>query len=289
MHPLTRGNSLTGREAVFSSGGKALRVWQVSSLPSEPRTTAKSVTARALAVLGAFTLEEPEMSLSRLARASGLPVATVFRLARELEEGRFLDRNESGQYSLGVHLWEMGLLSPVHGRMRESAMPFLLRLHVATGQTVQLAVVDGFDAIYIEKLTSEVSVPIQTRIGARIPLHATGVGKALLAFSPPSFTDVFLGLPLARFTEDTTTNRRSLARDLAQVAADGVARSTGEYVPGSTSIAAPVLVDGAVLAAIGLVNYRLESLEQHIPALLEASSGLSARLTELGARTGRSR
>ncbi|CAN5147972.1 IclR family transcriptional regulator [soil metagenome] len=258
----------------------------MSSLPSEPRSTAKSVTARALAVLGSFTLEEPEMSLSRLARASGLPVATVFRLARELEEGRFLDRNDAGQYSLGVHLWEMGLLSPVYGRMRENALPFLLRLHVATGQTVQLAVIDGFDAIYIEKLTSEISVPIQTRIGARIPLHATGVGKALLAFSPQSFTDVFLGLPLARFTEETTTNRRSLARELAQVAADGVARSTGEYVPGSTSIAAPVLVDGAVLAAIGLVNYRLESLEEYVPALLEVSSGLSSRLLELGASMG---
>lgn len=258
----------------------------MSSLPVETRSTAKSVTARALAVLGAFTLEEPEMSLSRLARACGLPIATVFRLARELEEGRFLDRSDSGQYRLGVHLWEMGLLSPVYGRMRESAMPFLLRLHVATGQTVQLAVIDGFDAIYIEKLTSEIAVPVQTRIGSRIPLHATGVGKALLAFSPPSFVDVFLGMPLTRFTESTATNRRSLARQLAQVTADGFARSTGEYLAGSTSIAAPVLVGGAVVAAVGLVNYELDSLEEHIPALIEASTGLGARLTELRSAAG---
>ncbi len=255
-------------------------------MPSDPasRSSAKTVTARALAVLGAFSLEEPEMSLSRLARAAGLPVATVFRFARELEEARFLDRSDSGRYRLGVHLWEMGLLSPVYGRMRESAMPFLLRLHVATGETVQLAVVDGFDAIYIEKLTSEISVPIQTRIGARIPLHATGVGKALLAFSPPSFTEVFLRMPLERFTEHTTTNRRSLARDLTQVATDGFARSTEEYLPGSTSIAAPVVVGDVAIAAIGLVNYQLASLEAHVPALLEASRGLGERLTELRER-----
>ena len=257
----------------------------VSSLPAEPRSSAKSVTARALAVLGAYTLEEPEMSLSRLARACGLPVATVFRLARELEEGRFLDRDDSGRYRLGVHLWEMGLLSPVYGRMRENAMPFLLRLHVATGQTVQLAVVDGFDAIYIEKLTSEIAVPIQTRIGSRIPLHATGVGKALLAFSPTSFIEVFLGMPLPRFTDSTKTNRRALARDLSQVATDGFARSTGEYLLGSTSIAAPVIVGGTVIAAIGLVNYELDSLEEHIPALLAASAGLGERLTGLAAAT----
>jgi DNA-binding IclR family transcriptional regulator len=146
---------------------------------------------------------------------------------------------------------------------------------------VQLAVIDGFDAIYIEKLTSEIAVPIQTRIGSRIPLHATGVGKALLAFSSPSFIDVFLGMPLARFTESTATNRRQLARQLAQVAADGFARSTGEYLAGSTSIAAPVLVGGTVVAAVGLVNYELETLEEHIPALLEASAGLGQRLTEL--------
>jgi DNA-binding IclR family transcriptional regulator len=258
-------------------------VMLVSSIPQESRNTAKSVTARALSVLGAFTLEEPELSLSQLARAAGLPVATVFRLARELEDGRFLDRNDAGKYSLGVHLWEMGLLSPVYGRMRETAMPFLLRLHVATGETVQLAVIDGFDAIYIEKLTSEIAVPIQTRIGSRIPLHATGVGKALLAFSPASFTEVFLGMRLARFTDDTITNRRALAKDLAQTVADGFARSAEEYLPGSTSIAAPVVVDGVVIAAIGLVNYELAPLDQHVAALREASAGLGARISELRA------
>ena len=256
----------------------------VSSTQPKSHNTAKSVTARALSVLGAFSLTEPELSLSQLARAAGLPVATVFRLARELEEGRFLDRNDAGKYSLGVHLWEMGLLSPVYGRLRENAMPFLLRLHVATGETVQLAVIDGFDAIYIEKLTSEIAVPIQTRIGSRIPLHATGVGKVLLAFSPASFTDVFLGTRLARFTEATVTNRRSLAKDLAQVVDDGFARSTEEYVLGSTSIAAPVIVDGTLVAAVGLVNYELSSLERHVPALLEVSASLSIRLGELKAQ-----
>jgi DNA-binding IclR family transcriptional regulator len=253
------------------------------SEPAEfPKNTARSVTARALAVLGAFSIDAPSLTLSELARRSGLPVATVFRLAAELEEGRFLDRNPAGRYTLGVHLWEMGLLTPVHGRLRETAMPYLLNLQYKCRETVQMAVSDGVDAIYIEKLTSEVSVPVQSRIGARIPLHATGVGKALLAFSPPQFVDVVLNMQLTRYTTETITNRRALMKELARVREQGYSTSHQEYLAGSVSIAAPVVVDGVAKAAIGIVNYGgRDDLAEYLDALIEAADGLAGRLSGL--------
>lgn len=251
-------------------------------MTTEPyKSSAKSVTARALAVLAAFDLEHPSMTLSQLARRAGLPVATVYRLAGELEDGRFLDRDHSGKYGLGVKLWEMGLLTPVHGRLRETAMPYLLNLQYDCQATVQLAVRDRTNAIYVEKLTSEESVPVQSRIGARIPLHATGVGKALLAFSDESFIDVVLAMPMPRYSSETITDRRLLSRQLAQVRQRGYAESHQEYHWGSTSVAVPVQVNGSVQAAIGIVSYTLrKDLDRHLPALLHAASGLAKRLEE---------
>jgi DNA-binding IclR family transcriptional regulator len=246
-----------------------------------PTTATRSVTARALSILGVFSMERPSMTLSEISRATGLPVATVYRLAGELEEGRFLDRDEDGRYSLGLYLWEMGMLTPVHGRLREIAMPFLLNLQYTCRETVQLAVIDGVDAIYIEKLSMVESAPVQSRIGARIPLHATGVGKALLAFSSAAFVDTVLGMPLTRFTDETTTSRHTLVKQLAQVVDEGFAHSRQEYLTGSTSIAAPVLVNGIVKASIGIVNYEDSNLDAWAPALLHASEALGTRLEEL--------
>lgn len=245
-------------------------------------TPAKSVTARALSVLGAFHVEEPELTLSEISRATGLPVATVFRLAGELEEGGFLQRDASGRYSLGIRLWEMGLLTPVHGHLREIAMPFLLNLQYNTRETVQLAVCDGLDAVYVEKLTMDVGVPVQSRIGARIPLHATAVGQVLLAHSDEMFIDLIANMPLNRYTENTITTKRALLRNLDEVRKRGFAHSTEEYLAGSTAIAAPIIVNGKVDAAIGVVNYGLlADIEKFVPELNEACRGLSARLEEL--------
>ncbi len=247
-----------------------------------PPTPAKSVTARALSVLGAFHVEDPQLTLSQISRATGLPVATVFRLAGELEEGGFLQRDAGNRYSLGVRLWEMGLLTPVHGHLREIAMPFLLNLQYATRETVQLAVCDGIDAVYVEKLTMRTDVPVESRIGARIPLHATAVGQAMLAYSPPAFIERISELPLSKYTEHSITSKRALARSLERVRQQGFARSTEEYLLGSTAIAAPVIVNGKVEAAIGVVNYELrEDIERFVPELLAACDGLASRISEL--------
>lgn len=246
---------------------------------------AKSVTARALSVLGAFRAAEPELTLSQIARATGLPVATVFRLAAELEEGGFLQKGPGGRYCLGIRLWEMGLLTPVHGHLREMAMPVLLNLQYRTQETVQLAVCDGHDAVYIEKLSMDLNAPVQSRVGARIPLHATAVGQALLAAGSSDLIDQTCAGPLTPYTERTITSGRALRELLSRVRAQGFAHSSEEYLAGSTAIAAPVVVDGVLEAAIGVVNYQLrDDLERFVPELHEACAALAARIHEFNRR-----
>jgi DNA-binding IclR family transcriptional regulator len=254
----------------------------MSSTISTPPIPSKSVTARALSVLGAFSALTPKLTLSQISRATGLPVATVFRLAGELVEGGFLQRDQSNYYSLGIKLWEMGLLTPVHGRLREIAMPFLLNLQYVTRETVQLAVCDGLDAVYVEKLTSEISVPIQSRIGARIPLHATAVGQVLLAYADSQLIDQIVEMPLTKYTDNTITTKKNLLRELSNIRDRGYSYSTGEYLTGSVSIAAPVIVNGKIEAAMGVVNYdERADIEECYAAVFEACQGFSHRLETL--------
>lgn len=247
-----------------------------------PPTPSKSVTARALSVLGAFSAVTPRLTQSQISRATGLPVATVFRLAGELEEGGYLQRDDANFYSLGIKLWEMGLLTPVHGRLREIAMPFLLNLQYITHETVQLAVCDGLDAVYVEKLTSEIAGPSESRIGARIPLHATAVGQVLLAYSDADLIDQIVDYPLTKYTEKTLTSKRELLRELSNVRDRGFAVTKEEYLAGSVAIAAPVFVNGKIEATCGVVNYSLrDDIENCYPALLDACTGFSLRLEAL--------
>lgn len=242
----------------------------------------KSVVARALLLLGQFSVATPALTISELSRSTGLPVATVFRLLGELEAGKYVERSPRGRYRLGKRLWEMGLLTPLHSRLRESALPFLLNLQYKTGETVQFAIPDGSAALYIEKLTNEESVPQQSRIGARMPLHATGLGKVMLAFSDPGFQGTILEQPLQAHTPHTLVDASALRRQLKKIQERGYAQSAEEYVIGSMSIAAPIIVGEVVQAAVALVNYRLDgNLERFVEPLLHAAEGIGKRLSDM--------
>lgn len=243
------------------------------------RSPVKSVTGRVLEVLGSFDLDHQLMTLTEISRRAGIPMSTVYRLVGELVDGRFLERFEDGRYGLGIRLWEMGVMAPWYGQLREAAMPFLLNLQYESGDTVQLAVCEGVHALYLEKLTADTSAPHASRIGTRMPLHATGIGKVFLAFGEKAFTEAILAMPLARYTETTLTDRSSLTRELTKIRSQGYALSHQEYHPGSSSVAVPVFAGPVLKAAIGIVSYSMrEDLDRHVPSMLEAAEMLGERL-----------
>ncbi|MEV6812661.1 IclR family transcriptional regulator [Micromonospora sp. NPDC051296] len=246
------------------------------------RSPGVSVTSRVLAILGAFDVAHPALALSDIARRSGLPLATTHRLVAELVAGRALSRAADGTYTIGVRLWEAGLLSPLHTRLREAAQPYLQELYTHLRENVHLAVRDGDEALYVEKVTGHRSVPTISRAGGRLPLHATGVGKALLAFAPPEVVAAHLRRPLRRCTAYTITEPGRLARELAGIRERGWARTHEEMTLGSCSVAVPVHgADGTTLAAIGVVGHSLGAAPQRlVPALRAAAEQVAARLAE---------
>ncbi len=243
--------------------------------------TGRTVASRVLAILDAFDADHPRLSLSDIARRSGLSLATAHRLVAELLAWRGLDRDEDGTYQVGLRLWEVGLLGPLHTRLREAAMPYLQNLYEATRENVHLAVRDGFDVLYVEKLTGHRSVPIVSRIGGRLPMHATGVGKALLAHETPEFVARYLARPLARPTRYTIVQPGRMRGELAATRRRGYAVTSEEMTLGSCSVAAAVLdPDGRPVAAVGIVVHTVRVEPAKLaPPVRAAADGIAARLT----------
>ena len=229
-------------------------------------TPGASVTSRALALVGAFDEEHRRLTLTELAERAGLPVATAHRLVAELVEWGALTRTGSGDYVVGRRLWDIGLLAPLQAGLVELASPYLHDLYGATHATVHLAVRDGVEVLYLDRLRGSTSVPVVSTIGSRLPMHATGVGKVLLAHAPLEVQQRVLA-DLPRVTAYTVTQPGRLRRQLAQVLRDDHATTTEEMSLGACSVAVPVRRGGEVVAALGLV---VPSLKRDRPRLVAA-------------------
>lgn len=243
------------------------------------REPGRSVTSRVLAVLGAFDGEHQRLTLSQLGRRSGLPLSTVHRLVTELEQWRALVRDPAGGYRVGLRLWEVGQLAP--GRLRDVAHPWLQELFERTRENVHLAVRDGTEVLYVDKVCGRRAVPIVSRVGGRLPMHTTGVGKALLAHQPEWFVRSYLERPLERPTPYAVVEPGHLARELAGVCRRGWALTREEMTLGSCSLAAPVRDGGGdVVAAVGVVlsSRRVAELDGLVSPVLAAARSLGVAL-----------
>jgi DNA-binding IclR family transcriptional regulator len=244
------------------------------------RDPGRSVTSRVLAVLGAFDADHRQLSLSEVSRRAHLPVATAARLLGELVAGEALVRRPDGRYEVGRRLWQLGLLAPVHHELREVALPLMHDLHAATGDVVHLAVREGTAALYVERMVGSGSVPVLSRMGARLPLHATGVGKVLLAQAPPEVLQAVLA-DLPRVTRHTIVEPGRLLRELAEVRRRGYARTSEEMTLGSASLAVPVRLptSGTPIAALGVVTPAARPRTTRLlPALQVAAAAIGRSL-----------
>jgi DNA-binding IclR family transcriptional regulator len=242
----------------------------------------RSVTSRALAILDAFDSSAPRLSLSEIADRSGTPLTTAHRLLGELAEWGALSRRSDGRYEIGRKLWDLGLLAPVQLELRQVAAPFLQDVHTAIRDTVHLAVRDGLSALYVERISGRESVPVVSQVGSRLPLHATGVGKILLAAAPPDVVEQVLR-SLTRITRHTLVEPARMRRELAEVRRRRYARTSEEMSPGAASLAVPVQVERpggpVVVAALGVVvPPHRRDLPRLVPVLEVAARGIGREL-----------
>jgi DNA-binding IclR family transcriptional regulator len=225
-------------------------------------TPGEGVAQRLFAVLDCFDPNTSSLTLTGLARRTGLPVSTTRRLIADLTGWGALERLPDGSYRIGMRLWEVGVLAPRPGDLREAALPLMHDLTKATGETTQLAVLQGGEALCVERIAASSAVPNKTQVGGRLPLHATGVGKCLLAHAPPELFAAVVTGGLERLTPFTLTHVGRLENELRSIRETRLAYSREEMTVGAASVAAPVLApDGALLGAIGVVVHATANLQ----------------------------
>ncbi|MGF6883740.1 DNA-binding IclR family transcriptional regulator [Nocardia sp. GAS34] len=214
----------------------------------------RSVLGRIVLILDAFEVEDHAVGLSELARRTGLPKATVHRMCQDLVAARLLTSSPAG-YSLGRGLFELGLRASVERTVLEVAVPFMQDLYTRTRETVHLGVLDGDEVVYISKIGGHRQAPAPSRVGGRMPLYCTAIGRVLLAHCEPAIVDRILSGRLIRRTPRTIVGPGLLRAQLDRVLEEGVAFEYEESSAGIACVAAPILgVDGQPLAAISVTG-----------------------------------
>ncbi len=242
-------------------------------------TPGATVTGRVLALLGAFDEDHPASTLTELAARAGLAPPTAHRLLAELAGWGAVVRGEDGRYRIGRRIWDLGLLAREQAGLRQLASPFLNDLYAATLATVHLAERDGLQALYLDRISGRASVPVVSQIGSRLPLHATGVGKVLLAHAPASVVERALA-SLTRVTPYTITAPGRLREQLRRVVRDGYAFTSEEMSLGACSVAVPIRAGSEqVVAALGIVVPAPDRDRRRLAAALQvAAQGISRSL-----------
>lgn len=250
---------------------------------SAPAESGRTVTGRAFEVLDTFDSKHRRQTLAQISRRSGLPLTTAHRLVRELERNAALVRRSDGAYEIGSKLWRLGLLASVHSELRELALPYMEDVYQLGNGAVQLAVLDGLRCLIVDRIAGSRTLATQSKPGERLPLHATGVGKVLLANSEGDVQAAVLG-SLERYTEKTITDASQLSIQLRKIREQGYAETGEELASGAVSLAVPVRGNGGkVIAALGYIAPAASgSLGRMLPPLQVTANALSKQLLARG-------
>lgn len=234
---------------------------------------------RAMEILGCFDEKHSALTLTQLAELTKLPMSTCHRIVGTLEDGGFLSKGSDRKFRVGTKLWTIAQHAPLSERLRESALPTLARLYEETGENVTLAVLDRGQALYVDRLVGERSIPTISRAGGHLPLHTTGVGKVLLAYQSEKAIEQYLSKPLPKPTPQSITQPDALRRDLAEVRKNGYSITRQEMTRGSGSIAVPIMRNGRCVAAVGVIVHlnRLD-VNRLVSTLTDAAASISAEL-----------
>ena len=216
------------------------------------------MVGRIAAILDAFAPRDDDLGISELARRTGLAKSTVSRIVQELVDHQFLERSAKG-VRLGLRLFELGESATRPRDLRKLALASMADLRNAVNLTVHLAVLEGNEVVYIEILSARGTPPLPSRVGGRMPAHATGVGKALLAWSPGDVVDNVIRGGLVARGPNTITDPDRLRRELVRIRAVGIAYEREESGPGIACAATAVLgSDGRPIVALSAAGWSKE-------------------------------
>jgi IclR family acetate operon transcriptional repressor len=232
---------------------------------------------RALTLLERLSESDSGMHLTDLSYQLGMPAATVHRLLSTFEELDFVEQDpDEGSWFIGLKAFTVGNAFLKRRDFVASARPYMHALVEECGETVNLGVIDDGQVVFI------------SQVGSRSPIHASGVGKAMLANMPQQrVTRILQQRGLARYTDRTIDNPAMLRDELEQVRQQGYALDDEEHAVGLRCVAAPIFDEnGQALAAISLSGPKARIVDSRLGEMGNAVRQTAAEITrELGGRT----
>ena len=238
-----------------------------------------SMVERMTLIMDAFESRPAKLTLEEVASRTGLPRSTAHRILDQLVRCNWLDHSTYG-YGLGPRLLGPGGQDVLHGEIRAAAAPLLHELHLRTHLVVHLAVLEGPEVLYLDKVGGRFARGLPSRVGGRAPAHATGVGKAILAWLQPEQVDTLLPVRLPRATDRTIGDLGTLRQELIRIRGrHGLAFERGEAALGAGCVAAALRGPEGPVAALSLCGeVRTAPLERVAPLVVDSAREISRAL-----------
>ncbi len=257
-----------------------------------PEANLTQTVLKALDVLECVAFADHPLSAPEVARLCGLSRPTAYRLLTTLHSRGYLANADDGTYCLGTKVLSISrsLLDSLD--LFELSKYDLTELNDLSHETIHLAILDGVEILYINKVESPQSVRMHSTVGSRNPLYCTAMGKVLLAFLPAADRDRLLEqIPLIRRTRQTITDKEALLEHLARVHRQGFAVDDLETEDGVRCVGAPIFNHaGRVFAAVSISGpaYRLPLADLHklAPLVMRAAISISGKLGYAGRPAG---
>ncbi|MGE5616965.1 MAG: IclR family transcriptional regulator [Bacillota bacterium] len=251
--------------------------------PREAAAPESSSTLKALAVIEALVRANGAVTLGELMQATGLPKPSLHRTLSLFEEAGYVQRAPGGRaYAVGPRLASLGLSILANDTAATLRRAILRQLVAEVGETCNLAMLCRGEVIYLDRVEADWPLRLHLPVGSTLPAHCSASGKLLLSSLESGERDALVGaLPLARFTEHTSTDRSLLAKELDRIASAGYSVDDEEYVVGVGCVAVSVrLSSGQVIAAVAvhaaLARMPLARQIELVPRLQEAAQRIAA-------------
>lgn len=256
-----------------------------TSAPLKSRYNIEAL-ARGLEILSLFSADRPALSLSQIVELLQLNKSTVYRVLSTLEAMQYLQQDTATRlYHPGLKVLQLGFTAINSIEIRQAARPYLERLSQEVGQTVSLAVLNGFHTIYVDRIRNQAIVGVVLGVGSSLPAHCTSLGKILLADLPGGeLTNLLAANELTAYTPKTVTTKKALCAELEIISQQGFAIDDEELASGLRAGAAPIRdLTRRAVAAINVSGTTLQiSLErlndEIVPALIETTHQISTAL-----------
>lgn len=251
------------------------------SNPSSAIARPRAVGVERIALALGFVAERGWVSAAELSTALGVDRSTGWRLAKSLQRVGWLHLDvDSHRYRLGVPLFELGVRVLETFDVRAEARRVMTELVASTGESADLAILDGDSAVFIDKIDGTNEVRAFTRSGQRARLHTVAAGKVLLAFMTERDRQAYFAGPLEPCTPSTITDATVLRRVIEETRRQGWAENRGELHVEAGALAVPILdSSGVCVAALGL-NIPLTRLsDEVIPVLVAELQAAAVRIT----------